>query len=340
MEFESQLFDGRSSKGIPVKVIFGSQLPYLTIRTSEKTFQVPVEQVEILEPIGKKTGILVFDRIQQIEIPDRNIHKLLKKAIPGGSIWSWVDDIENSWPLVLISIGIVVACVIGVVRWGLPAAADSIAHKIPQEVATSIGENGLKQLEKQFFTQSELEESMKQSIRLAFEDLVTSNHLNSTLYKLHFFDSEAMGANAFALPSGDIVLLDGLFDIEMTEQEILGVLAHEIAHVEKKHGLQMLLRYAGISTLIAVGFGDISSSASLLVVVPKLLVEKGYSRSFESEADLEGVKYLVQAGKSPSLLASGLKKLGEHSSVDFVPTMISSHPDIQKRVDVILELAQ
>jgi len=339
MNFKGEFFDGRHSKGVPAVVTFEAHLPYFTVRTEEKVFQIERTDADILEPIGKKHGMLVFSQNQQIQIPDRQTHRDLKKMLGKHSFWSWVDNVENSWPLVLASIAVVVFFIIFLVRWGLPAAAHSVAHKIPEEMAESLGKRGLSQLEAQFFSESEIETAIQDSIREQFQSLLKSNRLNAYHYDLHFFNSEAMGANALALPSGDIVLLDGLLDIGLTHDEILAVLAHEIAHVEEKHGMQMLLRYAGISTLIAIGFGDINSSASLLVMIPKLLVEKGYSRAFESEADMKGAEYLIIAGYSPDLLASGLQKLGDHhGSADFMPTMISSHPDIEQRAEKIREI--
>ena len=339
MQFRSTWYDGKSSKGKPVVVSFEAHMPYFTVRSENGTIRIDRSEADILDPIGRKTGLLVFEKTQQIEIPDRQTYRMLKQMLGQNGFWSWVDNLENSWPLVVVSIGVVVFFVFGFIRWGLPAAAESIAQKIPQEVADTIGERGLVQLESQFFSETELDEDFQAEIRDKFFELVNGNDLDASKYTLHFYHSAQMGANAFALPSGDVVLLDGMIEIELTQDEILAVLAHEIAHVEKKHGLQMLLRYAGISTLVAVGFGDVNSSASLLVMIPKLLVEKGYSRTFETEADVVGAAYLTRVGRSPIALATGLEKLGAESSADFIPTMISSHPDIMERSEKIRALS-
>ena len=86
-----------------------------------------------------------------------------------------------------------------------------------------------------------------------------------------------MGANAFALPNGTIVVTDDLVKLAEHDDELVAVLAHEIGHVVSRHALRRVLQDSGVMLLVAGITGDIVSISSLAAALPTLLIEAKYS---------------------------------------------------------------
>lgn len=148
--------------------------------------------------------------------------------------------------------------------------------------------------------------------------------------------------NAFATYDGSVRVFAGLMDL-MTDDEILGVIGHEIGHVKlghtKKAYKQALITssladYAGSTngvakTLSQSELGDIATS----------LTSAQFSQSHESASDDYAYKFMVAKGKDPAALASAFKKLGELSGgkATTAEKLMSSHPDSAKRAKKVEE---
>jgi Zn-dependent protease with chaperone function len=153
--------------------------------------------------------------------------------------------------------------------------------------------------------------------------------------RLVFRDGGAAGANAFALPSGLVVVTDAFVALAGSEAELAAVLAHELGHVRHRHALRSLLQDAGVGVLIAGALGDFVSISSLAATLPTLLVELQYSRRFESEADLYAVALLERRGLPAAALADALERLERAHGGDALPSYLSTHPATGRRVRVI-----
>jgi len=84
-----------------------------------------------------------------------------------------------------------------------------------------------------------------------------------------------LGANAFTLPDGSIILLDDLITAVGDDRETLAVLAHELGHAHHRHGLQMLLRSSVLGAFLTLYVGDVSH---LLAAAPAALLQARYSQ--------------------------------------------------------------
>jgi len=116
-------------------------------------------------------------------------------------------------------------------------------------------------------------------------------------------------ANAFALPSGDVVLTDRLVEILDGDGQVLAVAAHEIGHLAHRHALRATLQRGILATAVFLLAGDLSGVTGLLVSLPVMLVELGYSRAMEREADAYAVRLLRAEGLAPALLAGALARI-------------------------------
>ncbi|MBI4817947.1 MAG: M48 family metallopeptidase [Deltaproteobacteria bacterium] len=143
--------------------------------------------------------------------------------------------------------------------------------------------------------------------------------------------------NAFALPGGQMALNTGLIRLADTPEEIAGVLAHEMAHVTKRHGVRSLARALGVFGGIQLILGDVS----VLVTIAAQLATLGYSREQEAEADAEGVRMLVAAGIDPEGLAKFFEKMKDkQKELPDVPEWLSTHPDLAARANEVRALAE
>lgn len=128
--------------------------------------------------------------------------------------------------------------------------------------------------------------------------------------------------NAAALPGGQIVVFREMFK-ETEPDALAGVLAHEIAHVRRRHVTQALVRELGIGALIRLFAGGIGANAEQLVAL-------SYTRANEAEADRDSIAMLAAANIDPRPTARLFEKLsketGEGREGDFQAEFLQSHP--------------
>lgn len=162
------------------------------------------------------------------------------------------------------------------------------------------------------------------------------NGLKREEIKLHLMEDAEV--NAFALPDHHMVVYTGLIKEAKSNDEIAGVLAHEIAHMELKHVMKKLLKQVGYTILISITTGD--AGGEVVKEVLGLLTSSAYDRSLEKDADLKAVEYLKNAKLNVKAFADFLYRLGEENEGPVNLTWISTHPDPKKRAEYILKEAK
>lgn len=159
--------------------------------------------------------------------------------------------------------------------------------------------------------------------------------------KLNFKVYKTSEVNAFACADGSVRVYTGLMDI-MNDDELLGVLGHEIGHVGLNHSRKAMkkqlltgaLRDAIISTDGTLGM----LAATQLGALSEYMVNAKYSRKQEEEADDYGYSFLKKNRKNPKAMMDALVKLKslekkQGKVAKYVSQMFSSHPDTDKRID-------
>jgi predicted Zn-dependent protease len=152
-------------------------------------------------------------------------------------------------------------------------------------------------------------------------------------YRLEFRASE-IGANAFAVPGGIVVITDDMVDIAQSDDEISAVLAHEVGHLIGRHSLRILLQDSASALIIAGLTGDLTSVTALSATVPTVLMQTKHSRDFEREADEFAFDYLESSGIRTDVLRELLLRLEDTSPGDgnSFPGWLSTHPQSKDRV--------
>ena len=127
--------------------------------------------------------------------------------------------------------------------------------------------------------------------------------------------------NAAALPGGYIVIFKPVFTETENPDEIAGLLAHEIAHVRRRHVTEALIRELGIGALIRLFAGDLGANAQQLVAL-------SYTRANEAEADADAIRMLQRARISPLPTAQLFQRLSKEQgeNLGYSAEFLQSHP--------------
>lgn len=170
------------------------------------------------------------------------------------------------------------------------------------------------------------------SVRILINKICEANGIDEKQIKLHVIENQEI--NAFALPDHHMVVHTGLLDYAIHEQEVAGVLAHEIAHMELKHVLKKLGKEIGLSVLINITAGD--AGGEIIKEGIRTLSSSAYDRSLEKSADLQAVQYMLAAKMDPKYFADFLERLSEGQATPQVLNWMSTHPDSKERARYIM----
>lgn len=146
---------------------------------------------------------------------------------------------------------------------------------------------------------------------------------------------EADVLNAFALPGGHIFVFRKLIEFSRNANELAGVVAHEIAHLDYRHPLQVAIEKMGGSVFFGLLLGDITGG-TLIAGTAELALGAGYTRKAEREADALGVRLMNRAGFDARPLADFQDRLGgKATDGDGLAALFSTHPPAPERAAVI-----
>lgn len=141
--------------------------------------------------------------------------------------------------------------------------------------------------------------------------------------------------NAFAAPGGYIYVYTGLIKFLDSEDQLAGVMGHEIAHADLRHSTRQMTKVYGISALLAIATGR--ADPGMLEQIALGLISLKFSRSHETESDTYSVKYLCGTDYNASGAAGFFKKMEGKGSP---PEFLSTHPNPGNRVENIENLAK
>lgn len=180
---------------------------------------------------------------------------------------------------------------------------------------------------------------VQQVINTLGSDIVQNSVAQDTPWQFNFGVLEdPQTVNAFALPGGPVYITDALFSQLETEDQLAGVLAHEITHVLARHSAQQLAKSDLTNGLVgAVGVASGSADAARTAAVIAQLVNMSYSREDETQADTFGVCLMIQAGYDPNGMIDVMHILEAASGPGGQPEFFSTHPNPQNRIAAIQE---
>ena len=237
---------------------------------------------------------------------------------------------RRKWNVVLgVLAGLLLLVLIG--WWQSEAITAWLANRVSMETEIHIGETALEQLEREHaLTQDGLAAQTVASIggRLT----------KGSRYQYRWYVSDESEVNAYALPGGIVIVNAGMIQAADSAEELAGVLAHEVQHVEHRHTLQQMIHAAGWAAVLAVVLGDVSGVTAIAI---HQLGDLRNSRKLEAQADVEGMKALARAGIPLDGLPQLFRKLEskERRIGDEGIALLRSHPATRERIADLERLA-
>ncbi len=195
-----------------------------------------------------------------------------------------------------------------------------IAERIPLEQERKLGEASFAQMKAELQLRDDSEGAQK--LRELGQRLTQGSRYN---YEFHLADKTEI--NAFALPGGIIVVHSGLIRATTRPEELAGVLAHEVQHVELRHGLKNIVKQLGLTGLWMFATGDIGSGLAGSAATQLLSLK--FSRDAEREADAHGLDSLLRSGIDPRGMPDFFRTLADKAGAP--PAMLSTHPQSAER---------
>lgn len=169
------------------------------------------------------------------------------------------------------------------------------------------------------------------AIRDSILDTGEVQYADTFEWETHIIDDDET-LNAFAAPGGFIYVYTGLIKFLEHEDELAGVMGHEIAHADQRHSTEQLTQAYGVQTLLSLILGD---DPGLAATIAQSLLSLSFSRADESEADDYSVIYLCETLYAADGAAGFFDKLEGAG----VPEFLSTHPSSDTRVEDIRALA-
>jgi Zn-dependent protease with chaperone function len=310
----------------------------LQFEAAETTVTIPMDRLVAEVRPGDEERITFTDRLQpQLEIFSIDLELLECTSLPAlvrarEALVARLSGGELKRRLRLLGycvLGCVLLTVLGSVTTSLMVR--SIVNRIPPAWDVKYGASLIEELGSE-------QEFLKDTNAVARVTALAAPLLRvlpqtTNGYQFHLVQDE--DPNAFALPGGHIVIHTGLLELADRPEELLGVVAHEVAHVTERHIYRKLISTAGPLMICRLFL----SRGGLLDVMgggAALLVGAGFSQEYETEADNVGWNYLVKANINPRGMAEMFRKLKQHdlaeSGGNLMPDAFSSHPTLDKRI--------
>lgn len=227
----------------------------------------------------------------------------------------------------------------GLLEWK-DKALSALVARIPIEMEVSLGGQILPTLlpAEALVRHPALQDNLEQLLR----PLIERNNISSP--PIRIFISKDPAINAFAIPGGKLIFNAGFLNAAESPEEVLGVAAHEIAHATQRHVVKSMVQSLSLAAIVSFFLGDISGIGAYILQQSQMLLQNGFSRVQEAEADELAFQYLVQARIDPRGMVQFFQRIQELESGQSQPqpknlqkvnNFFSSHPLTQDRIRMI-----
>ena len=323
-KFEAIYFDGLINKKRRVSLAFGPTLEIcedgavLSAWSYADVRRIPAPaDVMRLRAIGaaQLAHLDIRDGDTQREV-ERHCPKLADDAAHDGSTLKIVG-----WSLAAT------ASIVGLVWFGVPFAADRLAPLVPISWENRIGEVAERQMRQMFDGKNCTTPKGSAALVKLSKRLQDASGLRVTA------TIEALSEktpNAFALPGGKVFVLAGLLEKAQSQDEILGVLAHELGHLQNRDHLRRIIADGGTAYLFGLLFGDVAGGGAV-VFAGKTLLNAANSREAEARADAFAAQTLARLGRPAKPMGELLLRVTGKEKDGFL-TILHDHPLSEDRL--------
>lgn len=337
MQIQGVLYDGKNTVKHAATLLVSPAGKFNIIYNGNE-LESQYSQLHISDRLANIPRSIAFAGGERFMTDDNaKIDEIILALTGKNSAANLVHQLESKSHYVVTALLLLVVSMVFFVTVLVPRLAEQAAEIAPTSLLEQISIDALDHFDSRFLQSSELPDDVQDWLQNRFTEMTAADEAHYR-FRLIFRKAEQLGPNAFALPSGDIVITDALVQMADHEDEVLAVLAHEIGHVIKRHGLRRLFEDSMLAALIFGITGDTSSFAQTAAALPVLLVSSGYSRDFEREADDYALALMQQQGIKKHHFADILVRIEQTSNTPFqVPGFLSTHPVTDERIQQFIE---
>lgn len=335
--YHASLEGGRATGSIDIDIAG------IRARTADgKSFEVSFAEVEF--ELGGSDGAVVFchgrDRETSIYTDDREFLPLLAanldSAVSAKATRMLLRVKRRRWSQRPLSAAIVL--VLAVLAMVVPTVfgwmVERTVRTLPTSFDVQLGDIGIRQVTSTMTVVRVPAVALAMTAILARLQAHIPEGYDTWEFRVMVVDDDSI--NAFALPGGQMVFHSGLLSRAGSADEVAGVMAHEMAHVLERHGLQGMAQSIGVVAALGLMLGDtgvlLGASAEFIATA----AINQYSRGDESEADAISVAMMHRAGLDPEALGDMfLRMKAEGADLPDILHWISTHPSHDRRVESI-----
>jgi predicted Zn-dependent protease len=323
MRFPGHYTDGRTAQRHEVDVQPGRTALTITEREGALLAQLPYDGLYAAEEVyGAETPVRLRHRERgEATLTLAGAGLLREIEAQGGRRLRGHGRLRPGWALAALALGLAAAALVAGALW-LPRLLAPLAQWVPARWEQALGERIVTQLATEYPLCTA--PAGRQALTALSERLGAQTALPYPL-RVHVVRSDSV--NAFAMPGGQIVVLQGLLQAAHTPEEVAGVLAHEIGHVERHHPMRGLIRATSVALLVQALTGGGASLDAAAARFGQTLVLTSYTRQDESEADRFAVSLLQRAGIRATGLAEFLRRsAAQEPRPGALPALLATHP--------------
>jgi len=201
---------------------------------------------------------------------------------------------------------------------------------------TRLGEDCFERLQSSGRVRLVNDPALVEPLRRIFDRVKSGVPESKRVFDAEIYLADAPQVNAFALPGGKVVVLMGLLEQAEGEDELAGVLAHEIAHAQKRHHLRGVIEEGVCYVVWCMVGADQEWMTPWLASKASDMGGLRFSRDDEREADRTAVSYMSAAGYDPQALARMFERwAGERRDTPDWLVLVSTHPEPAERAELV-----
>lgn len=293
----------------------------------------PLERLRRIE--GEGLVLALMD-----EGGDELPHDPARLVLAEGALAGWVranapalsrrDVRRGTGRKIAVRVVLAVAALAAILFVFLPRISDVLAEQLPPEQEVAFGKAVVAQIEGLLGGEEPLACDGARGLAALekMERRLTDGQGLAYDIELSVLDHDML--NAFAAPGGQIVIIRGLLDEAESAEEVAGVLAHEIGHVEARDPVRLAFRAAGSAGILALVFGDVTGG-TVIGVLGDHILSASYTREAEAAADAFAFDLLARTGIGTGGLVVFFDRI-EAMGGD-VPEILSTHPASGSRAE-------
>ena len=305
----AHFFDGLSARLHPVYLELGKDM--IGIAGPDLLRSYAFGETRLAEPFAGAPTVLDFADGARCEIADPASKAAVAAAL--GYRESRVVRWQQHWHAALVALVLLIATVLATAKWGIPVVAERVVASLPVSMDQQAGDAAFEAMRRKVFHPSRLSDQRIAQVQAIFRSVRPEGERMPL--RLAVVSTPRMPPNAMAFPNGQIVVTDNMillilgkkadFD-EQARAKLAGVMAHEVGHIEARHGMRAMARGSLMAVLSATLFGDFSAVAATM---PALMLNMDYSRDMESNADMYAVARMAELGLPPEAIVEVLDSL-------------------------------